>query len=57
MTRRQNRACKLIIGPPCCALMTAAMAPLFGNNPALMFPIGLVSGLVGGTIWLAIEEA
>jgi hypothetical protein len=57
MSRKQGRVLRLIVYPPALAAMTASMAPAFGNEPVIMFPVGWVIGLIVGAIWCAVAEA
>jgi hypothetical protein len=57
MTRRAKRALPLLLYPPYVGLTTAAMAPLFGNSPALMLPIGGLLGWLAAATYLLISEA
>lgn len=56
MTRKRRRALYLILFPIWTGAATAGMAPLFGNDPAIMFPVGLALGLIAGAVWCAVAE-
>lgn len=56
MSKRAERACLLLLYPPCCGLMTALMALPFGNNPVVLLPVGTLVGWMGVMTYLAIAE-
>jgi hypothetical protein len=57
MSGRAKRACLLLLYPPGLGIETAVMAPLFGTNPVVMLPVGLLVGWVAVVTYLLITEA